>query len=74
MSTLETVKNILAEKIDVSTLNENDSLTSLGLDYLDLAEVMISIEDQLGIEFTSGEILELKTLKDVLDLIESKTK
>ena len=74
MSTLETVKNILAEKIDVSTLNENDSLTSLGLDSLDLAEVMISIEDQLGIEFTSGEILELKTLKDVLDLIESKTK
>lgn len=74
MSTLETVKNILAEKIDVSSLNENDSLTSLGLDSLDLAEVMISIEDQLGIEFTSGEILELKTLKDVLNLIESKTK
>lgn len=74
MSTLETIKSILAEKVDVSNLNENDTLASLGLDSLDLAEVMISIEEQLGIEFTSGEILELKTLKDVLNLIESKKK
>ena len=74
MSTLETIKSILAEKVDVSNLNENDNLASLGLDSLDLAEVMISIEEQLGIEFTSGEILELKTLKDVLNLIESKKK
>ena len=74
MTTLDTIKSILAEKVDVSNLNENDTLSSLGLDSLDLAEVMISIEDQLGIEFTSGEILDLKTLKDVLDLIESKKK
>lgn len=74
MSTLETVKSILAEKVDVSKLNENDTLASLGLDSLDLAEIMISIEEALGIEFTSGEILNLKTLKDVLNLIESKKK
>ena len=74
MSTLETVKSILSEKVDVSKLKEDDSLASLGLDSLDLAEVMISIEDALGIEFTSAEILKLSTLKDVLNLIESKTK
>ena len=74
MSTLETVKSILSEKVDVSKLKEDDSLSSLGLDSLDLAEVMISIEDALGIEFTSAEILKLSTLKDVLNLIESKTK
>ena len=74
MSTLDTVKSILSEKVDVSKLKEDDSLSSLGLDSLDLAEVMISIEDALGIEFTSAEILKLSTLKDVLNLIESKAK
>ncbi len=74
MSTLETVKSILSEKVDISKLKEDDQLSSLGLDSLDLAEVMISIEDALGIEFTSAEILKLSTLKDVLNLIESKTK
>lgn len=74
MNTTEVIKKILSEKIDVSNLNENDTLTSLGLDSLDLAEVMIAIEEELGVEFTSAEILNLKTLKDVLDLIESKKK
>ena len=74
MDVIETVKSILAEKVDVSKLKEEDSLKSLGLDSLDLVEVMLSIEDQLGIEFTSEEIAQLSTLKDVVKLIERKTK
>ena len=74
MDVIETVKSILAEKIDISTLNEEDSLQDIGLDSLDLAEVMISIEEALNIEFTSDEIMKLATLKDVLKLIEIKTK
>ena len=74
MDTLETVKSILSEKVDVSHLKEDDKLSDLGLDSLDLAEIMISIEETLGIEFTSNEILELKTLRDVLNLIKIKTK
>ena len=74
MNVIETVKTILAEKVDVSNLKEEDSLQSLGLDSLDLVEVMLSIEDQLGIEFTSEEIAQLSTLKDVIKLIERKTK
>ena len=74
MNVIETVKSILAEKVDVSSLKEEDSLQSLGLDSLDLVEVMLSIEDRLGIEFTSGEISQLSTIKDVVKLIETKTK
>ena len=74
MDVIETVKSILAEKIDISTLNEEDSLQDIGLDSLDLAEVMISIEEALNIEFTSDEIMKLAPLKDVLKLIEIKTK
>lgn len=74
MNAIETVKNILAKKVDISNLKESDSLSSLGLDSLDLVEVMLSIEDELGIEFTSEEIAKLSTLKDVVNLIESKVK
>lgn len=74
MDSIETVKAILAEKVDISNLKEEDSLTALGLDSLDLVEVMLAIEDELGIEFTSEEIASLSTLKDVINLIERKTK
>ena len=74
MNAIETVKNILAKKVDVSKLKEDDSLTSLGLDSLDLVEIMLQIEDELGVEFTSDEIAGLSTLKDVVNLIETKTK
>ena len=74
MDAIETVKAILSEKVDISNLKEEDSLTSLGLDSLDLVEVMLAIEDKLGIEFTSDEIAQLNTLKDVVKLIERKTK
>ena len=74
MDAIETVKAILSEKVDVSNLKEEDSLTSLGLDSLDLVEVMLAIEDKLNIEFTSEEIAQLTTLKDVVKLIERKTK
>ena len=74
MTVLDTVKKILADKIDVSQVKEDDKLTDLGMDSLDLAEVMLAIEEALNIEFTSNEILKLKTLRDVLNLIETKTK
>ena len=74
MDVIETVKNILGQRIDVSKLQESDSLTDIGLDSLDLVEVMLDIENALNIEFTSNEIANLVTLKDVVDLINKKIK
>lgn len=74
MDTRKVVSDILAKRIDVSSLKEDDSLKNIGLDSLDLVEVMLEIEDTLGIEFESEEIGELTTLKSVLDLINSKIK
>ena len=73
MNSLDTVKSILAKRgVNVSTLKEDNSLQELGLDSLDLVEVMLEIEDALKIEFSSNEIASLTTLKDVADLINSK--
>ena len=74
MDVRQTVSDILAKRIDVSNLKEEDSLKEIGLDSLDLVEVMLEIEDTLHIEFDSDEIAGLSTLKSVLDLINAKLK
>ena len=74
MDIKKTVSEILSKRCDVSSLKEEDSLQSLGLDSLDLVEVMLEIEDALGIEFDSEEIQEVTSLGDVLKLIQTKLK
>ena len=74
MDIKKVVSDILAKRIDISNLKEEDSLTQLGLDSLDLVEVMLEIEDALNVEFDSNEIGNLTTLKSVLDLINTKIK
>ena len=74
MDTKKIVSEILAKRVDISNLKEEDSLKDLGLDSLDLVEVMLEIEDALHIEFDSDEIANLSTLKSVLELINSKIK
>ena len=74
MDVKKTVSEILAKRVDVTNLKEEDSLMDIGLDSLDLVEVMLEIEDALNIEFDSEEIANLSTLKSVLDLINSKIK
>ena len=74
MDIKKTVSNILSKRVDVSNLSESDSLLKLGLDSLDLVEVMLEIEETLNIEFASDEIADVSTLGDVLKLIEKKLK
>ena len=74
MDVKQTVSEILAKRVDVSNLKEEDSLLEIGLDSLDLVEVMLEIEDTLHVEFDSEEIANLTTLKSVLDLINTKIK
>lgn len=74
MEVIEQVKNILSKKVDVSALSGEDSLTAIGLDSLDLVEVAMDIEEQLGIEFTSEEIKTFRTLNDVVEAINKKSK
>ena len=75
MNVVETVKSILSKrvkKVDIDKLKETDSLKELGLDSLDLVELMLEIEDAFNVEFSSEEIEKLETLKEVLELINKK--
>ena len=75
MEIRETLENILLEKgVKADQLNEETPLKDLGLDSLDIVEVMMGIEEELGIEFSTDELADAKTIKDVLTLIEKKAK
>ena len=70
----EKLSKIVGKKIKGQNVGENSSLTDLGLDSLDKAEIMINIEDEFGIEFEEEEMLHVVTVKDLQELIEKKTK
>ncbi len=72
MNTDEILLDILSKRVDTTGLTDDSSLTDLGLDSLDLVEIMLEIESQLKIEFTNDEILALHTIGDVRNLINSK--
>ena len=72
METLQIVKDAIKDRINVDDLKYDDKLEDLGLDSLDLVEVMLRIEKALNIVFATDEIVEAKTVQDVVNLIESK--
>lgn len=71
---LEKLKEIMEENLSV----EKDDITlestfeSLGIDSLDTFQLIIEIEEEFGIEVESPE--NMKTIKDVVNYIEEKTK
>lgn len=72
MDVKETVSKIISSKVDITNVKESDSLSSLGLDSLDLVEIMLQIEETFNVEFSSDEIASLKTIEDVLKIINAK--
>lgn len=63
---IEKIRELLAEKvdIDVETVNEETSFSDLGLDSLDIVELLMGIEDEFGVNIEPDE-----SLKNVGDLI-----
>ena len=61
--------------IDVDNVTENSDIKNdLGLDSLDIVEILMSVEEEWGIVFDDDETTSLKTVGDVIALIEKKTK
>ena len=70
------IKDILAEQLDVNpdTIEMSSDLSSdLGADSLDAIDIVMSIEDQYGIEVTDSVIENMKTDEDIVNFIEGAT-
>lgn len=72
------LKEILSElvskdSIDIDSITPETELDELGLDSLDNAQLIISIEEAFDLpETTPEEMASIVTVKDVKDLIEKK--
>jgi len=75
MSTFEKVREQLSRELDVEeekiTL-ETDIIDDLGADSLDLAELLITLEDEYGIVITDESAHQLRTVQEVVDFLDKQ--
>ena len=55
MNKYDEIVNTLKEKLQLTDLDRNATLSSLGLDSLDVVEFILDIEDNYGLKFESSE-------------------
>jgi len=68
------LKNILKDTVTVEEEEitmESDLVNDLNLDSLDLVDLALSVEQVFGFEFSDEQLQQVKTVKDVVDIIES---
>lgn len=73
---LEKVIGIIADQLGISTdeISENTKLTSdLGVDSLEIFEVVMTLEEEFGIEIPNEDIEGIATVKDIVDYVNKKS-
>lgn len=72
---LQKIKELLAKqlRIDVTDIADNaDIIADLGADSLDIVELLMVLEDELGIVIPDDDVAELKTVSDIAEYIEER--
>ena len=73
MSNFEKVKEMLVEKLGISAdkiTMESEIVKDLGADSLDLVEMLLSLEENFGVTISDEETENIKTVKDIVELID----
>ncbi len=75
--TFEKITAILAEQLDA----DKDAMTmetkiadDLGADSLDLVDLLMSVEDEFGIEIPDEDVENISTIGDIVEYINAKIK
>lgn len=70
---LETIAEQLG--VDISEVTaEKSFIEDLNADSLDLTELIMTLEEKFNVEIADDQAEKLKTVKDVLDFVQSKKK
>ncbi|MGI6378348.1 acyl carrier protein [bacterium] len=72
MDYLQEFIKILAEKVKGKEIKEETELKTLGVDSLDLVEIIMDVETKYGITFTNEELSGFITVGDVVKTIKAK--
>lgn len=74
MMVFDKVKEIIVDQLDVDEdkVTMEASITEdLGADSLDVVDLVMSFEDEFGIEISDDEVANVKTVGDIVKLIEA---
>ena len=74
---LDTVKDIIVEQLGVHADQikpESNFVDDLGADSLDTVELIMSFEEEFGVEIPDTEAEKIKTVQDVINYIEANKK
>jgi acyl carrier protein len=72
---LEKIKSIVADQlgVDEDQITEDASfIDDLGADSLDTVELIMAFEEEFDVEIPDEDAQKIKTVKDVIEYIESK--
>ena len=71
MATIDSIKEILEENLDIDPeeVTEDATFEELGIDSLDMAELICDIEEKLDIDF--GEPEGIETVEELVTYIDS---
>ena len=70
---LEKVKELVAEQLGIKkeTIKENSNIVDdLGADSLDVIEMLMTLEDEYGITIPDDQISQVRTIGEIVNLIE----
>ena len=72
MDYFDKIKERLSSKLKGQELTKESSCKYLGIDSLDLVDLVFELEEEIGVEFQDDELLKITTVQDLLDLIDTK--
>ena len=71
---LEKLKTLISENLEINTDNVTESSSfkeDIGIDSLDLFELVMAMEEEFDIEIPSDDLENMSTVGDVIEYIES---
>lgn len=77
MSTIDKVKQLIAEQLCISTDDIKDDanvIEDLGADSLDVVELLMSFEDEFKVSIPDEQLENLKTIPQIVKTIDEYTK
>ena len=74
MDTFEKIRALLAEQLDLAPAKiamESDIMNDFEADSLDIVDMVMTLEDEFGIEVPDDAIENLRTVGDVVNFVDS---
>lgn len=75
--TFEKISELLANELSIAkeTITmDSEIIKDLGADSLDIVEMIMGLEEEFGIEISDEDAVNLKTVGDIVNLIDSSKK